>query len=75
MQEKIAGKTGQRPELQTLLDQRRKGDVVIIAEYDRLARSLKDLIEIVKAFRERGVGLSAHSPAQKVEVRKEHTDD
>ena len=55
-QEKITGKNRQRPELQKLLDQLRKDDVVIITKYDRLARSLKDLIEIVEAFRERGAG-------------------
>ena len=30
------------------------GDVVIVTKYDRLARSLKDLLEIVEAIRERG---------------------
>ena len=55
-QEKITGKNRQRPELQKLLDQLRKDDVVIITKYDRLARSLKDLMEIVEAFREHGAG-------------------
>ena len=39
-----------------MLDQLRDGDVVIVTKYDRLARSLNDLLEIVEAIRERGVG-------------------
>jgi DNA invertase Pin-like site-specific DNA recombinase len=54
--EKITGSTAARPELQKLLDQLRKGDVIVVTKYDRLARSLKDLIEIVGAIRERGAG-------------------
>ena len=37
-------------------DQLRVGDVVIVTKYDRLARSLKDLLEFVEATRERGAG-------------------
>ena len=55
-QEKVTGKNRQRPELQRLLDQLRSDDVVIITKYDRLARSLRDLIEIVDQFRECGAG-------------------
>ena len=39
-----------------MLDQFRGGDVVIVTKYDRLARFLKDLLEIVEAIRERGAG-------------------
>ncbi len=45
-----------RPELDRLFDQLREGDVVVVAKYDRLARSLKDLLEIVEAIRARGAG-------------------
>lgn len=55
-QEKRTGKNRDRPELSELLKQLRKGDVVIVSKYDRLARSLRDLIEIVEAIRERGAG-------------------
>lgn len=54
--EKVTGKTRQRPELDRLLDHLRADDVVVITKYDRLARSLKDLIEIVERIRERGAG-------------------
>ena len=45
-----------RPELNKMLDQLRDGDVVIVTKYDRLARSLKDLLETVEAIRGRGAG-------------------
>ena len=54
--DKIGGSKRVRPELNKMLDQLRGGDVVIITKYDRLARSLKDLLEIVEAIRERGAG-------------------
>lgn len=52
----IAGTARQRPELDRLLDQLRAGDVVVVAKYDRLARSLRDLLEIVEAIQARGAG-------------------
>jgi len=55
-QEKVTGKSRQRPQLAKLLEQLRADDVVMIAKYDRLARSLRDLIDIVEIIRERGAG-------------------
>lgn len=52
----ISGAKRARPELNRMLDQLRKGDVVTVTKYDRLARSLKDLLEIVEVIRERGAG-------------------
>ena len=54
--DKISGTTRKRPELDKLFDQLRDGDVVVVAKYDRLARSLRDLLDIVEAIRERGAG-------------------
>ncbi len=54
--EKRTGKNRDRPELVRLLDQLRNDDIVAVTKYDRLARSLKDLIEIVEQIRERGAG-------------------
>jgi DNA invertase Pin-like site-specific DNA recombinase len=45
--EKASGKNILRPELNKLLDSLRENDVVVIYKLDRLARSLKDLIELV----------------------------
>jgi DNA invertase Pin-like site-specific DNA recombinase len=55
-EEKVTGKSRTRPELQKLFDQLREGDVVVVTKYDRLARSLRDLIDIVEQIRERGAG-------------------
>lgn len=54
--DKISGSKRERPELDRLLDQLRNGDVVTVTKYDRLARSLKDLLEIVETIGERGAG-------------------
>lgn len=54
--DRVSGKERTRPELNRLLEQLRKGDVVIVTKYDRLARSLKDLLEIVAEIEERGAG-------------------
>ena len=46
-QEKVTGATRDRPQLQKMLEQLRAGDVVVIWKLDRLARSLKDLVDLV----------------------------
>lgn len=55
-QDKKSGKSRERPELEKLLDQLREGDVVVVAKYDRLARSLRDLMDLVEIIRERKAG-------------------
>ena len=54
--DKISGSKRERPELDRMLEQLRDGDVVTVTKYDRLARSLKDLLEIVETIGERGAG-------------------
>lgn len=54
--DKISGTKRERPELDKALDQLRSGDVVVVAKYDRLARSLRDLLGIVEAIQARGAG-------------------
>jgi DNA invertase Pin-like site-specific DNA recombinase len=53
--EKISGKSKDRSQLIKMVDQLRKGDVVVVWKLDRLGRSLKDLIDLVSTFREKGV--------------------
>ena len=55
-EEKSSGKNRKRPELERMLEQLRTGDVVVVTKYDRLARSLPDLLDIVGNIRERGAG-------------------
>jgi DNA invertase Pin-like site-specific DNA recombinase len=44
-QEKASGAKADRPELMNLLDNARKGDVVIVWKLDRLARSIRQLLD------------------------------
>ncbi len=48
-----------RGELQTLLAFLRPGDTLVVTRIDRLARSLKDLQDIVHDLKARGVALQA----------------
>src|ERR1700687_4146340 len=48
-----------RSELQMLLDFLRAGDTLVVTRIDRLARSLKDLQDIVHELKARGVALKA----------------
>ncbi len=58
--EKKSGTTRKgRTELETLLDFLRKGDTLVVTRIDRLARSVKDLQDIVITLREKGVSLKA----------------
>ena len=54
--DKITGTARKRPELDRLLDQLRQGDVITVTKYDRLARSLRDLLDIVDAIQAQGAG-------------------
>ena len=55
--EKVSGKDMNRPQLQAMLDYVREGDTVVIHEFSRLARSTKDLLEIVEYLNNKGVQL------------------
>lgn len=48
-----------RTELQTLMDFMRKGDILLVTRIDRLARSLRDLQNIIFELKQRGVVLKA----------------
>lgn len=58
-QEKLTGKLRERPELTTCLRTLRKGDTLVVWKLDRLARSLKDLVEIIHDLDARGVGFKS----------------
>ena len=44
--DKVSGATTERPQLQAMLDYIREGDIVVVAELDRLGRNNKDLTDI-----------------------------
>ncbi len=54
--EKVSGTKRTRPELSRMIEQLRDGDVVVVTKYDRLSRSLQDLLNIVEAIRDQGAG-------------------
>ena len=53
--DKFSGKNRNRPELQTMLEFVRKGDVVIVESISRFARNTKDLLELVEQLTAKGV--------------------
>lgn len=55
--EKVSGKSMDRPQLQAMLDYVREGDTVYIHDFSRLARSTRDLLEIVERLQNKGVHL------------------
>jgi len=55
--EKASAKDTNRPKLQELLDFAREGDTVHIHDFSRLARSTKDLLDIVETLNKKGIHL------------------
>lgn len=56
-QEKVSAKDTNRPELNKMLDYIREGDTVVVHDFSRLARSTKDLLEIVELLKSKDVNL------------------
>lgn len=54
--DKASGALKDRPELTACLRALRKGDSLVVWKLDRLARSLKDLVELMHDLDQRGVG-------------------
>ena len=55
--EKVSAKDTNRPQLQAMLDFVRDGDTIYIHDFSRLARSTKDLLDIVEKLNAKGVHL------------------
>ena len=53
--EHLSGATRNRPKLNELLEILRKGDTLVIWKFDRLARSMRDLLEITEQLNSKGV--------------------
>ena len=58
--EKISGAIKDRPKLNECLMVLRKGDTLHVHSIDRLARSIRNLLEIVDQLKSKGVTLHAH---------------
>lgn len=53
--DKLSGKDTNRPQLNAMIDYVREGDTVVVSEYSRLARSTRDLIDIIEILQNKGV--------------------
>lgn len=53
--DKLSGKSANRPELQKMLTYVRRGDVVVVSEISRLARSTRDLLNILDSLKAKDV--------------------
>lgn len=62
-QETATGTFRERPELAACLRTVRKGDTLVVWKLDRLARSVKDLVEIVHDLNQRGIGFRSLTEA------------
>jgi DNA invertase Pin-like site-specific DNA recombinase len=61
--EKASGGRWDRPELQRLLDQLRKGDVLVVWKLDRLSRSLRDVLIIMERLADAKAGFRSLTEA------------
>ena len=55
--DKMSGKNTDRPQLQAMLEYVREGDMVVVSDFSRLARSTRDMLQIVQELTDKGVGL------------------
>src|SRR5215475_12187446 len=57
--EKVSGAKTDRAELAKLLHKIESGDVLVVTRLDRLARSTRDLLNVIAAITERGAGFKS----------------
>lgn len=62
-EEKATGAQRDRPELKAALEYAREGDTLVVWKLDRLARSLKQLIETVESLEGRGIAFKSLTEA------------
>ena len=55
--DKCSGKNMNRPQLKAMLEYVREGDMVVVSDFSRLARSTKDMLQIIQDLSDKGVGL------------------
>jgi len=62
-EETASGGRWNRPQLQAMLGQLRKDDIIVVWKLDRLSRSLKDLLHIMETLKEKGAGFKSITEA------------
>lgn len=66
--ESVSGKDNNRTQLMLMLDSLRPRDIVVVYKIDRIARSLKGLIEIIELLDSRNVDLVSLDSGDKVDT-------
>ena len=66
--ESISGKDNNRDQLNLMLSDLRSGDVVVVYKIDRIARSLKGLIDIIELLNNKSVDLISLDSGDKVDT-------
>jgi DNA invertase Pin-like site-specific DNA recombinase len=61
--EQMSGAVADRPALHDALESARGGDTIVVWKLDRLARSMKQLIETIETLRVRGIGFRSLTEA------------
>lgn len=56
-EEKVSGKDANRKKLQAMLDYCHEGDTIYVNDFSRLARNIKDLLDIAELLQSKGVHL------------------
>lgn len=57
--DRLSGKSTERPQLQTMMEQLQSGDTVIVESISRFARNTKDLLILVDQLTEKGVDFAS----------------
>ncbi len=66
--ESLSGKDNHRPQLKAVLERAREGDIIIVYKIDRIARSLKGLINIIEELNHKAVNLISLDSGDKVDT-------
>jgi len=66
--ESVSGKDNNRSQLKAMINSLRAKDVVVVYKIDRIARSLKGLIEIIELLNDKGVDLISLDSGDKVDT-------
>jgi hypothetical protein len=61
--EKASGARGDRAELARVIKRLQPGDVLVVTRLDRLARSTRDLLNVLEAVKQAGAGFRSLIPA------------
>jgi DNA invertase Pin-like site-specific DNA recombinase len=71
--DKKSGSTTDRPGLRALLDYARDGDVIVVHALDRLARTVRDTLNLIPDLSTRGVGV--RNLADPIRIDSSNPDD